>query len=386
MAVQVGVEAGFGFKDEVTWGTEVVVDRFNEIRSESIQLQRQLIESEGLRSGRRNLQRSGVYSFYHKGATGDVEMEWMNKGMGWWLKHMLGGTATAANTPVASAHTHTGSIATTTGDSFTAQVARDTFPFTYSGCKLSGWELACGLDEILVLTASIMAKREVAGRFVTDGATTNASPTVTSATAVFTAYDIGKKISGTGIPALTTIIAVGGATSITLSANATATATGLTLTIGSPEATASYPSGMVPLSFVHGALTVGGVATDITSFSLSCDMNLPERWFFGGINKEPLDQGRTITGEFESEFEDTSIYQRFVTGTEAALVLTFSTAAQGLYVTGTTPYSLTITCPAVRYDGETPNVDGPEIIGQTTPFTVLNDDMTLVIVNGDATA
>jgi hypothetical protein len=386
MAVQIGVEAGFGVKDESAWGTEVVVDRFFEIRSESVQLQRQLIESSGLRSNRRNLQRSGIYSFYHKGATGDVVMEWMNKGMAWWLKHLMGASATEANTPVAGAHRHTGTIATTTGDSFTAQVARDTFPFTYSGNKLASWELACGLDEILVLTASIMAKKEVATRFVTDGVTTNASATVTSATAVFTAYDVGKKISGAGIPALTTILSVQSATSITLSANATATATGVALTIGTPEATASYPTGMVPLSFVHGALTIGGVSTDITAFTLSCDMNLPERWFFGAVNKEPLDQGRTITGSFDSEFEDTSLYQRFVTGTEAALVLTFSTAAQGLYVTGTTPYTLTITCPSVRYDGETPNVDGPEIIPQTTPFTVLNDDATLVVVNGDATA
>ena len=380
--VQVGVEAGFGVKDESSWGQEVVVDRFFEIRSESVQLQRQLIESEGLRANRRNLQRSGIYSFYHKGATGDVVMEWMNKGMGWWLKHMMGTVTTTGANP----YTHTGTITTTTGKSFTAQVARDTFPFTYSGCKLSSWELACGLDEILVLTASLMAKAEVATRFVTDGVTTNADATVTSATAGFTSYDVGKKISGAGIPAATTILSVTNATTIELSANATATATGVTLTIGTPEAASSYPTGMVPLSFVHGALSIGAVSTDISAFTLSCDMNLPERWFFGGINKEPLDQGRTITGSFDSEFEDTTLYQRFVTGTEAALTLTFSTAAQGLYVTGTTPYSLTITCPAVRYDGETPNVEGPEIIGQTTPFTVLNDDMTIAAVNGDSTA
>lgn len=340
------------------------------------------MESEGLRSNRRNLQRSGIYSFYHKGASGNVVMEWMNKGMGWWLKHMMGAVATTGANP----YTHTGTIATTTGDAFTAQVAKDTFPFTYAGCKLSSWELALGLDEILVLTASIMAKKETATRFVTDGATTSTSTTVTSATAAFTSYDVGKKISGAGIPAGATISSVTNATTIVISTAATVTATGVSLTIGTAEAVASYPTGMVPLSFVHGALKIGGAATDITAFTLSCDMNLPERWFFGGINKEPLDQGRTITGSFDSEFEDTSIYQRFVTGTEAALELTFSTAAQGLYVAGTTPYSLTINCPAVRYDGETPNVDGPEIIGQSTPFTVLNDDMSLAVVNGDATA
>jgi hypothetical protein len=74
------------------------------------------------------------------------------------------------------------------------------------------------------------------GATFTDAATTNASPTVTSATATFTTADIGRTIVGTGIPAATTLIAVGGATTATMSANATATATGVTITIGRPGA------------------------------------------------------------------------------------------------------------------------------------------------------
>jgi hypothetical protein len=67
---------------------------------------------------------------------------------------------------------------------------------------------------------------------VADGATTNGSPTVTSATAAFTSADVGRTISGAGIPAGSTIIAVGSATSVTISQNATATATGVSITIG----------------------------------------------------------------------------------------------------------------------------------------------------------
>lgn len=67
---------------------------------------------------------------------------------------------------------------------------------------------------------------------VADGVTTSGSATVTSATAAFQAGDVGKTISGTGIPGATTILQVASATSITMSANATATASGVTLTIG----------------------------------------------------------------------------------------------------------------------------------------------------------
>lgn len=74
---------------------------------------------------------------------------------------------------------------------------------------------------------------------ITDGATTDTSPTVTSASAAFSAKDLHKPISGTGIPASSFIGVINSATSIGLSssatanvpANATATATGLTLTI-----------------------------------------------------------------------------------------------------------------------------------------------------------
>lgn len=77
-------------------------------------------------------------------------------------------------------------------------------------------------------------------RAVVDGATTNASPTVTSATAVFTAADVGRAVIGTGIPAGSYVGVVNSATSIALSSspasnvavNATATATGVTLAIG----------------------------------------------------------------------------------------------------------------------------------------------------------
>lgn len=70
-----------------------------------------------------------------------------------------------------------------------------------------------------------------AARSVTDGVTTNTDATVTSATAIFRAEDVGKAITGTGIPAGATIATFTSATSVEISANATATATGVTLTI-----------------------------------------------------------------------------------------------------------------------------------------------------------
>lgn len=64
-----------------------------------------------------------------------------------------------------------------------------------------------------------------------DAVTTNNDKTVTSASADFVAADVGRLISGTNIPASTTIASVTSESEIELSANATAGGTGITLTI-----------------------------------------------------------------------------------------------------------------------------------------------------------
>ena len=68
-------------------------------------------------------------------------------------------------------------------------------------------------------------------RVVTDGVTTDLSNIVTSDTALFTQDDVGSAISGSGIPALTTIVSVQSPTQVTISLSATATATGVTVKV-----------------------------------------------------------------------------------------------------------------------------------------------------------
>lgn len=81
-------------------------------------------------------------------------------------------------------------------------------------------------------------------RIVTDGVTTSGSPTVTSATANFTATDLGSPISGPGIPSPAYIGVVNSPTSIGLTSaigvntpvNASASGTGVTISLGGPVA------------------------------------------------------------------------------------------------------------------------------------------------------
>ena len=69
-------------------------------------------------------------------------------------------------------------------------------------------------------------------RTFADGSSTNASTTFTSASANFTASDVNRAITGTNIPAGTTISAVNSSTSIALSNAATGTGTSQPFTLG----------------------------------------------------------------------------------------------------------------------------------------------------------
>lgn len=108
-----------------------------------------------------------------------------------------------------------------------------------------------------------------AGRRVADAATTNADATVTSATATFTSADVGRELSGTGVPPGTTVLSVTNGTTIEMSANATATGTGVTLTIGKyvELGTAAQEDGGVYQDIVSGLNLLARDRKKLTGFA-----------------------------------------------------------------------------------------------------------------------
>jgi hypothetical protein len=104
-----------------------------------------------------------------------------------------------------------------------------------------------------------------AGKTFTDAIITAGSVTLTSATANFTAGDVGSHIAGTAIPAGTTIATYTNSGSITLSNKATATASGATVTIGIARtfADAVTTSASPTLTSATGAFTARDVGLRI---------------------------------------------------------------------------------------------------------------------------
>lgn len=383
MALKSGLAAQIGFVTETTVGVAKTPTLFLPFVDESIEEERERLESEGIYAGRRTLD-SDQWNGGNHTTSGDIGLELTNRGLTVLFKHMFG----TVNTTGAGPYTHTYSPGDLSGVSFTAQVGvpgvgGTVHPKTASGCKVASWELACSAGEIATLGLSTIGQKfQIGSRVVTDGVL-NTTTLVTSATAAFTAADVGKSISGTGIPVGAYIASVTSATNIVLSAAATATASGVTVTIGLPLASASLPADIKPLKFNHGTVTVGGSSVSVMSASVSGDNGLADdRRFIGSQSiSEPLEADlRTYEGELELEFTDLTEWNRYTAGDEFAIVLAFTSGAD----------SVTITLNA-RYDGGSPSVGGKEIVGQTLPFKVIGDGsdadgITVVLVNSDSTA
>jgi hypothetical protein len=152
-----------GFGVESTYGTGVTPARFLEFNSCGIALERGAVMSKGLRTGTR-VQRADRFMPYTVGAAGDIVFDVPTKGFGIWLQHMLGTIATGTITD--SNYTHTATIGSLAGRFLTIQAGKPRVgsstvdPYTWTGCKVTNWELACDVDGILVATVGVDAQNE----------------------------------------------------------------------------------------------------------------------------------------------------------------------------------------------------------------------------------
>lgn len=356
MTARSGLAASVGFGDESTWGVAVAPTVHIPLVSETIGQEIGRLESEGIIPGARMI-RSQQWAEGDVKAMGGVQLEFNNVTKGLLLKHMLGGSSSTGPFSPADLAGLGLSVQVGVPDTTDGTVR----PKTLAGGKVASWEVACKKGEIATLGLDLIGRHVIGHRTVTDGVTTNASTTVTSATAPFVQDDVGKPISGTGIPASTTIASVESTTSATLSAAATASATGLTFTFGLALTSPSLTSGIAPMTYRGGTATMAGSAVDVEEITIAGDNGLADDRLFlgnGGTIKEPLEEDlRKYDGTIKTEYWSDVMHRRFLAGTETALTLTI---ARG---TMSTLFTMN-----VRYDGESPKVTGRKRVGISLPY------------------
>lgn len=153
---------------------------------------------------------------------------------------------------------------------------------------------------------------------------------------------------------------------------------------GEDLATASYPSGLVPFSFIDGSLTIAGDDVPVKNVQLTGDLGLQvdRQRLSSGVSKEPIESAiRQYGGTMMADFSGLDLYNRFINQTAAVLVVTFSNGAASLVITE-----------HVEFDGTTPNASGMgNEIDQPLPFTAINatsdaNVITAVLTNADSAA
>lgn len=113
----------------------------------------------------------------------------------------------------------------------------------------------------------MVAGRTTEGRTVSALTKTSGSAAVTAAAGTFSQEDVGRTVTGTGVPAAATILAVTSGTAATLSANASATNTAAA-TLGTAVPSAAGYSGWSPetpteaASYTVAAVNAGTATPD----------------------------------------------------------------------------------------------------------------------------
>ena len=176
MTLPAGLGAQWCVVDEVTYGVapSLSTGLFTAADKDSLALKKVTKQGTGIFAGgmaaRAARRRPTEYSV--QGALPlDMPMRQLNP----WLRRMMGSYGQAATTLTQDASTGAykavHALGDLTGNTFTAQAGKPTVdavtkPFTYVGCKVQAWEIACSMGEIAKLNLTVEGRNELAGTWV----------------------------------------------------------------------------------------------------------------------------------------------------------------------------------------------------------------------------
>lgn len=312
MAIGSGLSAQLGVSKETVYGTYVAPTKFYEMIKEELQKERSIVQGGGLAAGR-FAQLGSQRVTANESGSGSFEMSVPLATFGLILQQLMGGTVTPVQQGATTAYLQTIPLVDTAGKSLTVQVGKPSAdgtvnPYTYLGGKITQAEFSCGKDEFLSAKLDMDFKRVVE----TETLATASYPTTT------TTHNFSKM-------------------------------------------------------FVKIGASVGAAANlaGVTKFSLTIGRKMKTDRYYAngdGLKNEPITNDFVdVKGTIEADFmTKADLADRWASGAGFALVWEFVDALIA------TPYFSTIRfeLPLCYLDGETPSVDGPDVLNGSFPFTV----------------
>jgi hypothetical protein len=413
-----GLAAQLVVKDESTYGVAPAltsgIDSF-EFDSDTLGLKITRVDGSGLAAGRvyKRAKRSVLTNF---DSNGDVVMKLPTRNLGFWLRYMVGDFA-ATPTEIATSgiyQTVFQPVSSLKGHSFTLQKGAPATdetvePFTYVGCKLSGWELSVATGGIGMLTQHIDARNELAGAGNGDplnGAVpalatwvpttsglgmsvfhfreatlyTGGTPTLAGGNTLSPPSVPSSGVNATNSTGLNVWVTITGGTLTAVTVNGSQVGTTAGSYLLPARGTISITYSVAPtwtwkqaVVSLAGATAAGQVKDVALGQTYSLDAN---RIFVGtqGFKGEQIEAGdRGLTGSFTVEWQSSeAYYNAYAANTTNSLELKFV----GDTVGGQT-YLLDIVVPAIKFNGESQKIPGPAVLTQAINWEGYDDETTV---------
>jgi hypothetical protein len=314
MSVGSGLAAQLGIAAESTYGTYVAPTRFLEFDKHQLRKKKNAMQGGGLAAGR-FAQLAGQRVVTTVGGEGPLDMEVKNAKMGLLLSHIFGSTPTVVQQGATAAYLQTHAIGDNVGKYLSVQAgvpdtAGTVRPYSFLGGKVTSAEFTCKLDD--TLDASIN-------------------------------FDFRDVTEAQGLAA--------------------------------PSYTAEAPFHFGQMNVKLGA-TYGSEASvsGVKGISVKIERGqATDRYYAGaaGLKAEPImNDWVKISGSVDADLVDKTIWaDRFAADTQTAMVLEWV----GPIIASTFAYTFRLKLPAIFLDGDTPDVEGPDITSGSFPFVAQFD-------------
>jgi hypothetical protein len=311
MAIRSGLGSQLGFAAETTYSAYTAPTRFLEFNDESLDVQIERIESQGIRAGS-TVRRTARWARNDKGASGPASFEVADKGFGLLFKHALGDVAITTPGGATNARLHTHTLGDMDDLYLTAQkgvpdTGGTVRPFTFLGGVITEWEMALDVDALLRFTPTF------------DFRDWNTSQALETA-----AYPTDDRLYFYQQASIEVAGAAAEATSLSIRCS-------------------------------------NAMKTD--------------RWYLNGAGTKGLpllNDMRELGGELNFEFSSMTEANRFLTGTPGAEVAV-EALLTGRNIESGHNYEVGVDMPKCRFDAGMPTVGGPDVITISCPFVAMDD-------------
>ncbi|MGP4048782.1 phage tail tube protein [Streptomyces sp. 2A115] len=307
-----GLGAQLSIGAEVTYGTYVAPSKHLEFTKESLVLKKTTAQSAGIAAGRL-LPLSSRRVVTQREASGSVDMEVTNKGMGLLLQSLMGTSVTPVQQAATTAYLQTHTLADTAGKSLVIQTG---IPLTtgvvtdksFVGCKVTSAEFSCEVGGMLMATFEFDCK--------------NVDETQTLVVATY--------------PTMS-------------------------------------PFNFSQMALKTGTFASEVARDGVRKVSVKFERpQATDRFYAGanGLKAEPITNDQVkITGSIERDYVDTILDDLHTSDAATALVWEFI----GPVIEASNAETFRVKLPAIKFDEAPPAVEGFDVIKQTLQFTGLFD-------------